>query len=309
MKEASVETIIPEATLVLEPKEELSGKGSPPRPSVTIAGPGRLGQAIGKLLNEAGYSIRFVAARRAAAARLAARFIGSGVPCRLDDPSLAEVEVILLTVADEALSPLAAEWATWKRSWRGKIVLHTSGALPAAVLEPLKKRGASIGSMHPFQTVPSPALGYRSLPNSFWAIEGDARACRIAIDIAHALDGLPFRVEAARKTLYHAGAVMSCGAVVAMLDHAERMLRSAGVPARIIRPMLGQFVSETIRNYVALGGRGALTGPAVRGDWHTFGEHFRAIRRYAPGALPVYREVVRAMTHLAGRKLPRGLTL
>lgn len=303
-----MDTTTAESTLVLEPKAEPSRKEGPPRLSVTIGGPGRLGQAIGKLLLGAGFNIRYVAARRGAAARRAAQFIGSGVPCRFDDPSLAEVEVILLTLADDALAPLAAGWAAWKRPWRGKIVLHTSGALPAAVLEPLKKRGASIGSMHPFQTVPSAVLGYRSLPNSFWAIEGDARACRIAMQFAHALDGLPFRVDAARKTLYHAGAVMSCGAVVALLDHAARMLRSAGVPAKIIRPMLGEFVSETIRNYVALGGRGALTGPAVRGDWRTFETHFRAIRRHAPDALPVYREVVRAMTHLAGRKLPRRFT-
>ena len=304
-----METIIPEATLILEPREELSRKEGLPRPSVTIAGPGRLGQAIGKLLHGAGFSIRYVAARRADAARRAVRFIGSGVPCRLDDPSLAEADVILLTVADAALAPLAARWAKWKRSWPGKTVLHTCGGLPAGVLAPLKKRGATIGSLHPFQTVPSPALGYRSLPNSFWAIEGDTRACRTATEIARALDGLPFRVHPARKTLYHAGAVMSCGAVVAMLDHSEHMLRSAGVPARIIRPMLGQFVSETLRNFVALGGRGALTGPALRGDWKTLEEHFRAIRRYEPDALPVYRELVRAMTHLAGRKQPRGFKL
>ncbi len=274
---------------------------------VTIAGPGRLGQSIGKLLSDAGVRIRFVAGRRAEAARRAVRFIGNGSPVSLDNPVLAESGVILLTVVDAALAPLAAQWAEWDRSWRGRIVLHTSGALPANVLAPLKRRGAAIGSLHPFQTVPSAAAGYRNLSNSSWAIEGGPRACRAAVEIAHALDGLPIRIHPARKTLYHAGAVLACGAVVVLLDQSSRMLRKAGVPAGIIRPMLGEFVSETVRNFVALGGRGALTGPAVRGDWQTIEAHLRELRQHAPGALPVYRELLRAMARLAGKKLPRGL--
>ena len=309
MADSILDTIAPEATLIAEPEEDLSVKDARPRPSLTIAGPGRVGQAMGRLLREAGYSIRYVAARRVRAAQRAVDFIGDGTPCRMDAPALAEADIILLTVTDAAIAQLAAKWAAWEGAWRGKIILHTSGALPAAVLCPLKKHGASIGSLHPFQTVPSPAAGCRSLRGTFWAIEGDARARRAALEIAHALDGLTFRVEAARKDLYHAGAVMSCGAVVAMLDQSARMLRSAGVPAKIIRPMLGEFVSETVRNFVALGGRGALTGPAARGDWSTLERHLRTLRQHAPQALPVYRELVRAMAQLAGRKLPRGLKL
>lgn len=274
---------------------------------VTIAGPGRLGQSIGKLLSDAGVRIRFVAARRAEAARRAVHFIGSGSPAALDSPFIAGSGIILLTVSDAAIAPLAAQWAEWDRSWRGRIVLHTSGALPANVLAPLKRRGAAIGSLHPFQTVPSAAAGYRNLSNSFWAIEGDPRACRAAVEIARALDGLPFRIHPARKILYHAGAVLACGAVVALLDESSRMLRRAGVPAGIIRPMLGEFVSETVRNFVALGGRRALTGPLARGDWHTIEAHLRELRQHAPKALLVYRELLRAMARLAGKKLPRGL--
>ena len=306
MAESILETTAPEATLIAEPEEDLSVKGARPRPSLTIAGPGRVGQAMGKLLREAGYSIRYVAARRVKAAQRAAIFIGAGTPCWIEDPVLADADVILLTVADAAIAPLAAKWAGWKRAWRGKIVLHTSGALPAAVLGPLKKCGARIGSLHPFQTVPSPAAGCRSLRGAFWAIEGDSRARRTAMEIAHALEGLTFRLKAARKGLYHAGAVMSCGALVALLDHSARMLHRAGVPARIIRPMLGEFVAETVRNFVALGAKRALTGPAARGDWSTVERHLRTLRQDAPHALPVYRELVRAMAQLAGRKLPRG---
>ena len=273
----------------------------------TIAGPGRVGQSIGKLLNDAGVAVRFIAARRMGEAHRAVRFIGSGSPVNMDDPRLADSEVVLLTVADAAVGPLAEKWAKWEQHWCGKVVLHTSGALSADVLKPLTRRGASIGSFHPFQTVPSAEAGFRNLRGAFWAVEGDARARRTAIAIAQKLGGHAFRLRSARKILYHAGAVLSCGAVVALLDLSARMLRSAGVPAKNIRPMLGGFTSETFRNFVALGAQQALTGPVVRGDWNTVVAHLRALRRHAPDAVPVYRDLVRVMARLAGRKLPAAV--
>ncbi len=309
MADEILESIAGETTLIAEPEVEPSFKDAHPKSSVTIAGPGRVGQALAKLLHEAGYPIRCVAARRIASAKRAVSFIGAGEPCGIADARLTEADVIVLTVTDDAIAQVAAAWAAWKQAWRGKVVLHTSGAQPSGQLASLKKLGANIGSIHPFQSVPSPAAGYRNLRGAFWAIEGDSKACRAGREIALALDGLTFGIAPNQKTLYHTGAVISCGAVVALLDHATHMLRGAGVPAKIVRPMLGQFVTETIRNFVAMGGRGALTGPAARADWSTVEAHFQTLRQRAPQALPVYRELVRAMAQLAGKKLPRKLGL
>jgi predicted short-subunit dehydrogenase-like oxidoreductase (DUF2520 family) len=277
-------------------------RGATANLDVTIVGPGRLGQAMAKLLVGAGIEVRFVAARRLEAARRAVRFIGSGTPVGLDSKKLADVPVILLTVSDAALAPLARQLKGLRSDWRGKIVLHTCGALPSTVLAPFKRRGAWIGSLHPFQTIPDPTTGFRNLPCSFWAIEGDTPACQVASHLARALDGIPFRVRPAWKILYHAAAFLSCPAVVTLLDQAARLLRSAGVPARIVRPMLGEFVTETVGNFVRLGAPRALTGPVVRRDWETIERHVRALRRHAPEVVKVYQPLVRAMMRLARRK-------
>jgi predicted short-subunit dehydrogenase-like oxidoreductase (DUF2520 family) len=263
---------------------------------------------MGKLLAGAGIRVRFVAARRLEAARRAARFIGAGAPLALDSRELAAASVILLTVSDAALAPLAQQLKKLRSSWRGKVVLHTCGALPSTVLAPLKRRGAAIGSLHPFQTIPDPATGSRNLLRCFWAIEGDAQACRMAERLASALEGISFRIRPAWKTLYHAAAVLSCAGVVTLLDQSARLLRSAGVPERIVRPMLGQFVNETLRNFVRLGARRALTGPAVRGDWETIDRHLRALRRHAPEVVHVYEPLERAMERLARRRRPPHLS-
>lgn len=274
---------------------------------VAIVGPGRVGQAVGKLLVQTGIPVRFVAARRLAAARRAVRFIGSGQPVAVADFQWANAGVILLTTTDAALGPLARDLAVRRRDWSGKVVLHTCGSLPAKVLEPLRQRGAAIGSLHPFQTIPNPAAGVRNLKGCYWGIEGDAVARDVATRWVKALNGVAFPVRASRKTLYHAAAFLVCPAVVTLMDRSARLLRRAGVPAKIVRPMLGRFVTETVKNFVSLGGRRALTGPAVRADWTTIRRHRATLRRFSPDVLPVYRELVRAMLHLAGERPPTVL--
>ncbi|MGD0922197.1 MAG: Rossmann-like and DUF2520 domain-containing protein [Terriglobia bacterium] len=272
--------------------------------SVAIIGPGRVGQALGKLLADAGVPICFVAARRPEAARRAVLFIGRGVPVALNSRQLTEASVILLTTADAALQPVAGDLAALDGDWTGKVVLHTCGSLPSTVLQPLRRRGAAIGSLHPFQTIPNPTAGVRNLKGCFWGIEGDPGARKVATQWVKALGGVAFPIRAAQKILYHAAAFLVCPTLVTLMDRSARLLRQAGVPARIVRPMLGRFVEETVRNFVEFGGRRALTGPAVRGDWPTIRRHSRALRRSSPDIIPLYHALVRAMLRLTGRRRP-----
>jgi predicted short-subunit dehydrogenase-like oxidoreductase (DUF2520 family) len=71
--------------------------------------------------------------------------------------------------------------------------------------------------------------------------------------------------------------------------------------------MLGRFVVETAKNFVELGGRRALTGPVVRGDWAVVRRHLAMLRREFPDAVPLYKELLRAMLKLAGKRAPRGI--
>ena len=272
---------------------------------VTIVGPGRLGQALGRLLAKAGVPIDLVVARRVSRARQAARFIGAGTPAALDDPRLGRAGVVLLTTTDAAIEPVAKVLATRSADWRGKVVLHTCGSLPSSVLRSLARRGAAIGSIHPFQPVPNPSTGIQTLPGCYWAIEGAAQACALGKRIVRLLKGTPFPIRPSRKVLYHASGIMVCPALLGLMSQSERLLKLAGVPARIARPMLARSVGETVANFARLGGRRALTGPATRGDWTTLRRHFAALRRALPDVVPAYAALVSAMLRLAGKRPPR----
>jgi len=279
-------------------------------PGVAIIGPGRIGQALGRLLAMAGVPISFIAGRNPAGVRRAVRFIGKGKPIGLADPELLHASVILIATSDTAVAAVSrrlAQRGKGRQAWRGKIVLHTCGSLPSAVLRPLKLRGAAIGSLHPYQTVPSPRAGVRNLRGCFWALEGDRPALRVAREWVKLLDGHAFSIRPHMKPLYHLSAFLVSPTVVTLMAQSADLLKQAGVPLRISRPMLRQFVSETVKNFADLGARRALTGPAVRGDWTTIRRHLAALRRSAPAFEPVYDSLLQAMLRLAGTKI-RGST-
>lgn len=277
------------------------------KPGIAIIGPGRLGQAMGRLLNRARFPVRFVVARRCAAAERAVKFIGAGRPAALTSCEWTQAPVILVTTSDAALSSVAEDLASRAGDWKGKIVLHTCGSLPASVLAPLRRRGAAIGSVHPYQTIPSPAAGLRNLLGCYWAIEGDLAARRVATRWVKAFGGVTFRIRPSCKTLYHVSAFLVCPTLVTLMDRSLRLLRISGVPSKTGRPMLARFVSETVRNFEQMGARRALTGPAVRGDWPVIRKHLRALRRASPDLIPVYTALLGAMLRLAGRRPPRDL--
>jgi predicted short-subunit dehydrogenase-like oxidoreductase (DUF2520 family) len=272
--------------------------------AVALVGPGRIGQALGRLLAEAGVRIDWIAARRLSAARKAVRFIGAGRAVALPSPELSRARILLLTTSDSALPEVARSLAGQRANWEGCVVLHTSGAWPAggddSVLQPLRRRGASAASLHPLQTVPSREAGVRNLIGCFWTVEGDPEAVRLARRWVRFVRGTALRIESQHKAAYHAAAVMACAGVVTLMDAAERLMISAGVPASQVRKMLRRFVAETATNFEKLGARRALTGPAVRGDWATVRKHRAALRRHAAYLAPLYGQLLQSMMRIAG---------
>ncbi len=274
--------------------------------SVAIVGPGRVGQALGRLLTRAGVRVESVAARRRSAALRAVRFIRAGRATSLGDPKLAQAQVVLITTSDSAIPRVASGLVSMRANWRGKIVLHTCGSLPSdgGDLRRLRRLGASVGCLHPFETVPTPEIGLRNLRGCTWAVEGDPAARRVARRWVRRLGGRVVQIRPTRKALYHLSAFLVCPSVVTLMDRSLRLLRGAGVPAAIGRRMLARILSSSARNVTELGARRALTGPAVRGDWATIRRHLEALRQFSPDLIPAYLGLLRPMARLGGKRVP-----
>jgi predicted short-subunit dehydrogenase-like oxidoreductase (DUF2520 family) len=275
---------------------------------VALVGPGRLGQALGRLLADRGVSIYFVAAQRIEAARRAASFIGQGAAVLISDPKVREADIFLIATSDDAIASLKLPEPDSHSSRQRPILVHTAGSLPSAILHQVVKGPAAVASMHPYQTVPSPDAGLHSLRGCFWALEGDAAAVRLLRKWVKLLDGVAFQVPSNAKPLYHLSAFLSCPTIVTLMAESAKLLELAGVPERIARPMLSRFVAETARNFESLGSR-ALTGPAVRGDMATTQRHLEVLRNIDPAFVQVYRSLHTAMLRLAGNKQSARLSV
>jgi predicted short-subunit dehydrogenase-like oxidoreductase (DUF2520 family) len=266
--------------------------------TMALIGAGRLGRSLGRALARRGWKIHAVATRSKRSARAATRAIGQGRAYGRIVPELARAELVLIATPDAAIARAARDLARMG-SWRGKIVLHASGALPAAVLAPLKRKGAAIGSLHPLQTFSR--RGGSELAGVTFAVEGDARACRAATRMARSLGGRAVRIAARDKAAYHAAGVFAAPHLLAVIEAAARILVAAGFPRRRAVRALVPLARETLRNWERYGPQAAWTGPIARADFAVVQDHLRALAR-----LPAeYRAAYAALARLEARVLAR----
>jgi predicted short-subunit dehydrogenase-like oxidoreductase (DUF2520 family) len=267
------------------------------RGAIAIAGGGRVGQALGRLLYERGEPVAAVACRRPEKAARAASFIGSQVVAA----SYSELPVlaprILIAVPDDAIAEVAASIAGAPA--KAAIALHTSGALDIEVLQPLADRGVSCGTLHPLQTVPSPEQGLSALRGIFFAIGGDAPAANWAHEIALLLGGYPHSIPPHTRALYHCAAAMASNYIVALIHAAATLMQHVGLPASTALAAIAPLVEASTHNALTMGPDRALTGPVQRGDLATVARHLVALRDAPPSIQQLHHAAVRHTIHLA----------
>jgi predicted short-subunit dehydrogenase-like oxidoreductase (DUF2520 family) len=265
--------------------------------TLAILGAGRVGRALGRLLNERGWRILVVAARSEAAARKAAKFIRAGRPFAGISHHALAAKIILISVPDDAIPEIAAKLARiGGQQLRGKIVLHTSGACDASALQPVRAFGAFAASMHPMQTFNG--VSVPPIEGKIFAIEGDAPAVRIARSIARSLGGIPVNITAEKKPLYHAAGAFAAGLVLALEEAGVQMLKTSGLPQREALYALLSLSRQVLEHYEKLGPHKAWTGPLSRGDYGVVAANEEAIAHYHPEFLEAYQAVSRLSGHV-----------
>jgi len=236
-----------------------------------------VGRALGRRLHELGWKIGTVVTRSHASARRAARFIGAGRPHGGLTRRILNCDVILVATPDSTVRGVAQELARiGAEELRGKIVLHTSGALDASALDAVREFGASAGSMHPIQSFSG--VGVPQLEGKIFAIEGDPAALRMARQLARALGGAAMPIDAGMKPRYHAAAAMAAGHVLAVVEAATRLLMSIGMNRREAVRALLPLTRQVLQNFERLGPWAAWTGPLARGDFDILEVHAKALR-------------------------------
>jgi predicted short-subunit dehydrogenase-like oxidoreductase (DUF2520 family) len=268
------------------------------KPHVAIVGAGNLAWALGVALHKAGYEIERIVARENASSMRKARRLAREVGASAAAVSRAEIsaEVAWFCVPDAAIAGAAASLAK-ATQWKGKIALHSSGALTSQELAVLRKRGAALASVHPLMTFVSDSRP--SLENVPFAIEGDPRALRIARAIVLDLGGKPFAVKPSQKSAYHTWGMFVSPLLTTLLAASEEVAGLAGVGRKVARERMLPILRQTLANYERLGAPRSFSGPIIRGDIETIKKHLDVLSE-----IPEARRAYVALARVALRKLP-----
>lgn len=267
-----------------------------PKPRIAIMGAGNLAGALVVGLYGAGYAIDQIVVRGKTSAR--ARRLGRevGAPVVAAGRAQIRAEVVWFCVPDGAIAG-AAESLTWATDWKGRVALHSSGALASDELAALRRLGAAVASVHPMMTF---VRGCQpSLVDVPFAIEGDSRAVRMARGIVRDLGGRTFAIRKEQKAAYHAWGMFASPLLIALLAAGERVAEAAGVQPKAARERMQSILRQTLANYARSGAAESFSGPIARGDVATVKKHLEVLQG-VPGA----REVYVALARAALRDLP-----
>jgi len=270
------------------------------KPQIAIVGPGRLGWALSIELRRAGYRVREIVARSSPGSQRRARALARLTRgCRVSSMSThLEADLVWFCVPDREIARAAGQMAM-HGDWKGKVALHSSGALSSEELRVLRRRGAAVASVHPLMTFVRGAVP--SLGGVPFGAEGDPAAVRVARSIVRTLGGYLFTIPRNRKAAYHAWGAFLSPLLVSLLVTGEEVAGAAGFSKSEARRAMGPIVGQTIANYAKLGPSQSFSGPIVRGDVETIGKHLRILQK-----LPGAREVYVALARAALRHLPAG---
>ncbi len=252
----------------------------------SIIGLGKVGTAIGHLLDKAGHKIVAISDKSTKSLNNALHYTG-GKKYVLPSKAIANADCILITTPDDFIGPVCEDIAR-SQAIAGKFVFHMSGAGSLNLLAPAKKAGAFIASIHPVQSFSSIDNAIKNIPGSIFGITAEKKAEKHAKEIVVDLGGIPFFISSAQKPLYHAAACLASNYLVSLLYAVESIYQLIGINRINARRAYLPLVYGTLRNIEKSGTIQALTGPIARGDSGTVQKHIDALRETFPKFLPLY---------------------
>ena len=209
-------------------------------------------------------------------------------------------DVLFLTVPDTHIAPVFESVRRWLIP--GTIVAHCSGAFGTEILAGAREQGLGMLALQPVQSFSSHSQAIRSLPGSFFAVDGSASGLRFGRHLIRQLHGGWVRVRGSDRPLYHAMCVFASNFMTALFDAAEEIAHELGISRRRAGLMLAPLARTVLDNIAEQGAGPSLTGPVERGDALTVAAHLRALERRSPKLAPMYRVMSGRLVEMAAQK-------
>ncbi len=257
--------------------------------SVCIIGLGNWGSSLAHALSVAGAGLHEVIVPRVRST-MGNKKLARTLPMTTLDRAQLDADVLWLCVPDAAIARVTGRLVKQvsQRGLKGQIVVHSSGALSAQVLDAAAHAGASVASVHPMMSFPTRTpVPLQDVP---FGVEADAASRRILNAIVRRIGGRPFAITAASKALYHAAGVLSSPLMVSHLAAAQEVAARAGFSTRQAQQLIEPIARATLDNFFLQGAGKSFSGPIARGDAQTIHLHLQALKPH-PILAGVYRSL------------------
>lgn len=250
-------------------------------------GAGKVGTALGIYFKEKGFDISGYYSRTKDSCIQSAIRTESHYYSNLQQLVEAS-DILFITTSDDQIENVAKQLCEAYCLKPGKLIIHTSGALPSTIIDTVKAFGCFTYSMHPLQAFANVDKSVSDLSNTYFCIEGDEEKISILEDILLTCKNAYFKVSPEQKTLYHASACMLSNYMVTLIHNSLIFLESTQLDTSTAFKAMLPLVNSTIQNVLELGTKGALTGPISRGDIATVKKQFEAISSFSKDQLALY---------------------
>jgi len=267
--------------------------------ALNIVGCGRAGRTFARLFAKGhAFVLQDLMDANAAAARACAQFAESGRPVRRI-ADMRPAPVWLIATPDGAIVDAVNALVEAGRIERGNVVVHLSGATPSLDMVAAIEIGAHVGSFHPLKTFADPGHAAASFAQTYVALEGDRKALKIMRVALRKIGARVFEIAPQDKVLYHAGSVIVCNYLVALLEAGLRAYEAAGIRLETGYKLMEPLVRETVDNVFRSGTVRSLTGPIARGDDAVVKRQVTNLQAVDPQLASLYLELGKVALTLA----------
>jgi len=261
----------------------------PPRLDVGVVGTGRAGSVIGAALKRAGHQVKACTAVTDLS-KLRAEALLPGVAILSIEETVADRDLILLSIPDDVLAQVVSGLATTNAVSPGTFLMHLSGRYGIEVLRPLTELGCLPLALHPVMTFTGTSIDLNRLSACPFGVTTHPTLRPVAETLVMEMGGEPVWVPEASRSLYHAALTFGANNLMTLVNQTSELLESAGItnPEALVAPLLSASLDNALRN-----GDSALTGPIARGDAETVREHLRVLANFDPAVTQAYRSLAR----------------
>lgn len=249
------------------------------KPSISIIGPGRLGNTLSVVFENSGYSVEHMYAK------------GEKIEALSD--------YTFITTPDSEIVKVVSELALSFQSLQGKQIFHCSGTLSYSILNELSKLGAVTACFHPLQAVTSRTS---SFAETYFDLEGEEEALDTLEKLVKDLGAKSMRVNSKEKELLHLSAVMASNYLVTLMDVALQVSGESNISQRTLMDALLPLMKSSLENLNKLSPSEALTGPIARGDIQTVQKHIKLLENEVD-LLNMYKKLGLLTLELIGNDL------